>query len=238
MRPNALNRTAGTRLFLRKRSDNPVASMLRALALLSLIGVQACALRPQAPLDDAPEARQVRVSSEHYPDSYDQALRLWRSPEQVNAWIADSFEYDRARAMRLSETQRQAHGSLPIYPPTQFYSTPAGVCVDLTRFAVETLRAISPEANPKYVMLEFAPVTIQGNTLRVHWLASFERDGKLYFFADSKRPGYIAGPYSSTHEFVAEYARYRDREVIAFRELPSYQRQVKVKTAKQIREGA
>ena len=213
--------------------------MLRIFTVVSVIALQGCALQPQSQPDlDAPDPVRLHASVEHHPDSYDQALRSWRSPEEVNIWIADSFEYDRARAMRLSETQRQAQGSMPIHSPAQFYARPVGVCVDLARFAVETLQAIAPESSPKYVMLEFAPVTIAGNTLRMHWLVSFERNGKLYFFADSKRPGYIAGPYSSTAEFITEYARYRDREVIAFRELASYQRRAKTKATKQSREGA
>jgi hypothetical protein len=83
---------------------------------------------------------------------------------------------------------------LPIYQPHKFFAAPSGVCVDLSRFAVETLRHIDPDARASYLMIEFAPVTIGGNTLRRHWLASFTRDGKYYFFADSKRPGHIAGP--------------------------------------------
>ncbi len=104
------------------------------------------------------------------------------------------------------------------------------------RFAVETLRTIDPSTKPAYLMIEFAPVTIAGNTLRLHWMASFQRDGKHYFFADSKRPGYIAGPYESARAFVDEYSKYRAREVIAFRELDSYQRQQRTLAAKELRE--
>jgi hypothetical protein len=43
------------------------------------------------------------------------ALAAWHSAEDVNAWIGARFEYDTARAMRLSETQRQASGRLPIH---------------------------------------------------------------------------------------------------------------------------
>ena len=85
-------------------------------------------------------------------------------------------------------------------------------------------------------MIEFAPATIAGNTLRLHWLVAFERDGGHYFFADSKRPGHIAGPYESTRDFVDEYAAYRGREVVAFRELDSYQRKQRRLAAKQSRE--
>ena len=73
-------------------------------------------------------------------------------------------------------------------------------------------------------MIEFDPVTIRGNALRRHWVASFARDGKLYFFADSKRPGYMAGPYETTQAFIADYARYRARTIVAFSERATYER--------------
>ena len=103
--------------------------------------------------------------------------------------------------------------------------------MDLSRFAVETLRAIEPETKPAYLMIEFAPVSIDGNTLRRHWLATFERGGARYFFADSKRPGHLAGPYASTQAFVDEYAAYRGREVVAFRELSTHERRSRASAA-------
>jgi hypothetical protein len=103
-------------------------------------------------------------------------------------------------------------------------ATPSGVCVDLARFAVETLRHIDPAPDPRYLMIEFAPVQIGDATLRWHWLASFRMDGRHYFFADSKRPGHIVGPHSSPQEFIEAYARYRGRPIVAFHELDSFQR--------------
>ncbi|MET0204716.1 MAG: transglutaminase-like domain-containing protein, partial [Casimicrobiaceae bacterium] len=135
-----------------------------------------------------------------------------------------TFEYDTARAMRLSETQRQANGRLPIHSPAEFFASRKGVCVDLSRFGVETLAKIAPELRPRYVMIEFDPVTIRGNALRRHWVVAFERDGKLYFFADSKRPGHIAGPYESTKAYIDDYARYRARTIVAFAERATYER--------------
>ena len=84
---------------------------------------------------------------------------------------------------------KEQGSSLPIYTPSEFFATKIGVCVDLSRFGVETLRRIDPKSDPKYLMIEFDPMQVAGNTLRLHWLASFRRDGKTYFFADSKRPG-------------------------------------------------
>ena len=84
-------------------------------------------------------------------------------------------------------------------------------------------------------MLEFSPVAIAGNTIRLHWLASFRRDGAWYFFADSKRPGHLAGPYATVQQFVDEYASYRGRRVVAFREVDSYQRRQRTLAVKEPR---
>jgi hypothetical protein len=73
-------------------------------------------------------------------------------------------------------------------------------------------------------MIEFDPVTIRGNALRRHWVAAFERDGKLYFFADSRRPGHIAGPYDAMQAYMDDYARYRGRTIVAFSERATFAR--------------
>ena len=190
-----------------------------------------------SPLDrnvdaDAPDEDRPRAVAFVDAPTYTQALAAWHSAEDVNAWIGAKFEYDSARAMRLSETQRQASGRLPIHSPAEFFAAPRGVCVDLSRFGVETLAKIAPGSHPRYVMIEFDPVTIRGNALRRHWVASFERDGKLYFFADSKRPGHIAGPYDSTQAFIDDYARYRGRTVVAFAERSTYERATRAAASK------
>jgi hypothetical protein len=165
-------------------------------------------------------------------DSYEHALQLWKTPEDIHAWIAANFKYDTGRALRLSETQRSKNEEISILTPAQFFATQTGVCVDLARFGVETLRRIDPKSDPKYVMIEFDPIHIAGNTLRLHWLVSFRRDGKIFFFSDSKRPGHMAGPYTDALEFIQEYARYRGRMVVTFRELDSYQKQRRTKSMK------
>jgi hypothetical protein len=183
------------------------------------------------PLSDAPEDRGRAVhDAQDYP-SYAQAVQAWRTPEDVNAWIGAKFEYDGERSMRLSETQRAQKAGPAIYPPAEFFAAPKGICVDLSRFGVETLNAVAPELKTRYVMIEFDPVAIRGNTLRRHWVAVFERDGRRYFFADSKRPGHIAGPYATTQAFLDDYAKYRGREIVAFRELESFRRRTKTPAA-------
>ena len=172
------------------------------------------------------------------PSSYPLALQLWRTPEQINAWIAARFEYDTQRGMLLSESGRALKDPPVIYAPEAFFGTPKGVCVDLSRFAVETLREVAPELEANYVLIEFEPMIIAGHTVRLHWVVSFERSGMRYFFADSNRPGHIAGPYSTTQEYITEYSQYRGRRIVSFRELPSYQRRLKTPAHKQSRENA
>lgn len=207
------------------------------LAALCASLLAACSALPDAadPGSDAPEAHAPVAGAYTDAPSYDQALQRWRDAGDVNAWIGARFRYDTARAMQLSETQRQTNGRLAIREPAAFFASPSGVCVDLSRFAVETLRRIDPAAKPRYLMIEFDPVTIAGNTLRRHWVVAFEREGSHYFFADSKRPGHVAGPYASTRAFIDDYARYRGRRIVSFRETESYERKARTPAVRQPR---
>jgi hypothetical protein len=210
--------------------------MRNTLFPLALACLTACSSLEQKvdPAFDAPEEPR-RVAAFKDPASYPQALQIWRTPEDVNEWIGARFHYDMSRAMLASETQRSKSASLPIYEAQEFFAAPSGICVDLSRFTVETLRQLDPELKANYLVIEFSPVTVGGNTLRMHWLATFTRDGKHYFLGDSKRPGHIAGPYSSTQEFVAEYSAYRSRPVVSFGERESYQRIQRTMASKQSR---
>lgn len=187
---------------------------------------------PAKSLSDAPENKTYSTVLFKSADSYEHALDIWKTPEDISAWIAGNFSYDMDRALRLSETQRTKNSQLSIYKPAEFFTTKAGVCVDLSRFGVETLRNIEPQSEPKYLMIEFDPIQIEGNTLRLHWMVSFKQDGMYYFFADSKRPGYIAGPYKDIQGFINEYAQYRGRKIVSFRELESYKKKKRTKRQK------
>lgn len=205
---------------------------IAAAAALALLAACAAAGPRADPASDEPESRRVSALVAA-PPTYGEALRRWRSAADVNAWIGARFEYDRARAMALSETQRARGAGPAIHAPADFYARPSGICVDLSRFAVETLRAIDPEAKPAYVMIEFNPAAIAGNTLRRHWVATYEHRGQRYFFADSKRPGHVAGPYASTADYIRDYAAYRGREIVAFRERDGYQRRGRAPATRQ-----
>ncbi|MCJ7581838.1 MAG: hypothetical protein MUP98_15065 [Candidatus Aminicenantes bacterium] len=183
-------------------------------------------------LPDEPEiGRDIYVPYQTI-DSYNQALGIWKSAEDINKWVAASFIYDKARAIKFSSNQKTKNKGISIYKPSEFFETKAGVCVDLARFGVETLRVIDADSDPKYLMIELDPIQINSNTFRLHWLVSFKKDGMKYFFCDSKRPGYIAGPYNGTQVFISEYEQYRDRKIVAHRELESYKKQRKSQSAK------
>ena len=165
-------------------------------------------------------------------DSYNRALGFWKTAEDINKWIAASFVYNKDRAIKLSSDQRTKNKGISIYNPSEFFENKTGVCVDLARFCVETLRIIDPNSEPKYLMIEFDPIQINSHTFRLHWLVSFKRGGMKYFFGDSKRPGYISGPYNSTQVFISEYEKYRGRKIVTHRELDSYQKERKSKSPK------
>jgi len=216
--------------------DRIGGSMVRlaVAAALMFASTIACAAQPVADAaSDLPAPRARETFRPVEAPTYRDALQRWRTPQDVNAWIGATFEYDAQRALLLSETQRAAGSSPAIHAPEDFYANPRGICVDLARFAVETLRTIAPDARAKYLMIEFDPVTLSGNVLRRHWVASYERDGQRYFFADSKRPGHVEGPYASTEAFLETYAKYRQRTIVSFRELDSYQRRMKTKAMAQ-----
>jgi hypothetical protein len=219
-----------------------MAATLRALLVWVLLwGTGAAAAQRADPASDAPEARTppttaLPTTPLRQAASYDEALARWRGADDVNAWIGAHFEYDMPRALRLSETQRERNGRLPIHAPDAFFAAPKGVCVDLSRFAVETLRRIDPASKPGYLMIEFAPASIQGQVLRRHWVARFERDGQFFFFADSKRPGHVAGPYADNADYIKDYAAYRGRDIVAFRDMESTERKTRTLAAKQQRE--
>lgn len=188
-------------------------------------------------LSDAPDPAHRR-SADRSGDAlaYADLPRHWRRAEDINAWIGAHFEYDRERALALSESARAARAQrVAILEPEAFYAAPRGVCVDLSRFAVSTLRRVEPDAQASYLMIEFEPVQVQGQWLRRHWMAAFRRDGAWWFFADSKRPGYLAGPYDTPERFLADYAAYRDRTILSHRVLPSYERQPRSRAARTLR---
>ena len=218
-------------MVVRGLRRNRMNKMILLLAFL-LLSVYACVLHASSPDSDGLAYAEGSTVPSNSAVSYEKALQVWNLPEDINDWIAANFSYDAARAAHLSETRRTKSGRVSIYSPSEFFETKSGVCVDLARFSVETLKQIDPHSDPKYLMIEFEPMQIRGNTFRLHWLVSFRVDGKAYFFSDSKRPGHIAGPYNDIRAFVEDYMKYRGRKIVAFRELDSYKKKRHAKEMK------
>jgi len=205
---------------------NKICILFMAIFILSLFNVSYA----ENYLPDEPEIGRDESISNQMIDSYTRALVTWKTAEEINKWVAGSFTYDRARAIELSSDRKNSKKGISIYKPSEFFVNKAGVCVDLARFGVETLKIINPNSDPNYLMIEFDPIQINGHTYRLHWLVSFKKDGKKYFFCDSKRPGFLAGPYNSTQAFINEYEQYRGRKIVAHRELESYKKKRKLKS--------
>jgi hypothetical protein len=158
------------------------------------------------------------------PHSYADALRHWRRAEDLSAWAAQRFRFDAERALQFSSTQRRVGPPPAITEPEDFFAEPTGICLDLARFAVETLRRVDPAAEARFLMVEFEPVLVDGHELRLHWIAVFRRDARLFFFADSDRPAHLAGPYAGAQDFIADYQVFRGRPVLRHLELDSLRR--------------
>jgi hypothetical protein len=158
------------------------------------------------------------------PRSLAQALQDWRRPEDIAAWASANFRFDAERALLFSGTHRRLGPAPTVAEPEAFLAEPVGICLDLARFAVETLRRVDTAAQARYLMVEFEPVLVDGHLLRLHWMASFRRGDQAYFFADSDRPGHVAGPYACSQDFIAEYQAFRGRPVLRHLELDSLQR--------------
>lgn len=210
------------------------AGRARALLAAACAAVGAAVAAPSAlqPWPDAPDPQLARPGMATAPARYTDIAQQWRSAADIENWIGAHFSYDAARALQMSEAARAAQPQSPaVLAPEAFFAAPHGVCIDLARFAVSTLRQIDAGAQAAYLMIEFEPVLVQGQWLRRHWMASFRRDGAYWFFADSRRPGHIAGPYDTVEQFVADYAVYRQRPIVSYRLLPGHERAQRARAA-------
>ncbi len=160
--------------------------------------------------------------------SYDKALQQWKTVSDVNNWMRGNFRYDIERAKQLSENSstREKTG---IYSPVELYQAKKGVCIDLSRFAVETINLIDTSKHIQYLMIEFEPIVIDGSIIKKHWMAVYQDSSGYYFLADSKRPGHIAGSYENIDDFIKEYQTFRDRKIVSWKVLMSYEKKMKKK---------
>lgn len=61
--------------------------------LLFLVGVSNGFLAAED-ISDETEYRKVSTAAPETLESYEHALQTWKTPEDINAWIASSFSYD------------------------------------------------------------------------------------------------------------------------------------------------
>jgi len=155
--------------------------------------------------------------------SYEKVLQQWKTVSDVTNWIEENFRYDIERAKQLAENS-SIREKTNIYSPVELYQAKKGVCIDLSRFAVETINLIDTSKHIQYLMVEFEPIVIDGRIIKKHWMAVYQDSSGYYFIADSKRPGHIAGSYENVDNFIAEYQTFRDRKIVSWKVLTSYEK--------------
>ncbi len=190
-------------------------AQLLGIILTPILGAQS--------LFDAPDVVIKKDKWYVEPTSYREALKSWKSVEEINLWIKNSFSYDRQKALKISEADNEQKPL--ILSPEEFYVTKSGICVDLARFAYEVMHLVMPEVNSRYLMIEFEPIREGKSLLRRHWLVLYEKDGNFYSFADSKRPGFISPSYKTLAALVDDYEKYRGRKILSYQALDTYEKQ-------------
>lgn len=180
-------------------------------------------------LSDAPEKNTLRSGKDTI--QYSEAISKWESIEHINQWIGQNFHYDMSRAVALG-SKRNEGPKTTIYSPDEFFRVKSGICVDLSRFAFETLKKINPEMKAHYLMIDFEPIEIQGSIIRKHWVLAYEMENQFYITADSKVPGTISGPYDTIQDFITGYEKFRERKIESFKLLDDYKKTQKKRLVK------
>ncbi len=205
-------------------------SALRSLAVAMIIGPACNAQIEQSDsLDLLDYSTNKQKTHKSFPVSYQEALTIWKSVEDIHDWMGNNFTYDMERA-RLLSNNNKVRGMTSILSPEELYGIKKGVCLDISRFAYETTQTIQPSIDIWYLKIAFEPVIINGNKFVNHWLVAYKKDEEYYFFADSKRPEKIVGPYDTVEAFISEYEKFRKREIKSFSLRDSYKKSRKFRT--------
>ena len=148
------------------------------------------------------------------PSSYSDAIASWKAPEDIALWMRDVFRYDLERALDLAE-DNSVRSDTRIFTPEETFSAGAGTCVDLCRFAVDTMRAHrSDDAD------ELPHDRVRaGQNCKAHVAATLARQSTSIHLASScsqtrNTPGEINGPYRSLTQFLDVYEARRKRRVV------------------------
>lgn len=200
------------------------------ILLCTSISLQAQELKKSIQkLSDAPEKNILKSGKDT--TQYIEAISKWKSVEHINQWIGQNFHYDMSRAIKLG-SKRNEGPKTTIFSPEEFFKVKSGICVDLSRFAFETLKKISPEVEAYYLMIDFEPIEIQGSIIRKHWVLAYKLQDQFYITADSKVPGTISGPYATIEEFITGYEKFRERKIESFKLLNDYKKTRKKRLVK------
>lgn len=211
-------------------------NILSLLLVFSAFTINAQVLKKELiKLSDAPEKNEIKKGDQSKL-TFNEAIKEWNSIEDINKWIGENFYYNMSRAIALG-SKRTEGPKTSIFTPEEMFVQKNGICVDLSRFAFETLKKISPKTEAHYLMIDFEPIEIQGSIIRKHWVIAYKNEGKFYVTADSKRPGVITGPYESIEDFIEGYQKFRERKVESFSLLESYKKTYKKKLVKNERKS-
>lgn len=182
-------------------------------------------------LSDSPCAQiDAQKSNKKSKLSYLEAIQKWKTVYDVNHWIAENFKYDMDRAMQFANSNIQRKAT--IYKPAEVFDHKKGICVDLSRFAFETVQSVNHTIGIKYLMIDFEPLEIGNSIFRKHWMVVFKENNQFYTMADTKRPGYIGGPYNDLSEWMADYQKFRKRKIISYTLMDTYEKKLKRKLKK------
>ena len=154
----------------------------------------------------------------------------WKGAEEIVLWMSNNLKYNIARSVYIKNSAEQIK-KLTIqkkstshlineffsFRPQDLVSLKNGVCIDIASFGVAVLKNISPSLNPRLLKIKHEGIKADGITRVSHFLGTYEKDGKFFFFADSKQLNRHAGPFDNTADFVKYYEQFLGRKIKSYR---------------------
>jgi len=145
--------------------------------------------------------------------SYEEALRQWKSYEDVVKWLDREFAFDADRFKKYE-------GTLP-EPRTarETFRLKSGIYIDAAKFAKETLDRINQGYSARVTVVIVRPYSAN------HYVCSFKKDGRFFvldYGTPFKAVTGVHGPYHSLDEYGRFYEKSLPgkRRVEAVRILP------------------
>ena len=155
---------------------------------------------PNAPIDTTLMA--AAGMSDANPDEYVATVSKWTSDKDVGAWLDDNFIFSKSRQNTIRKRlKNQGPSGLLIRNPETLFKDKVGYCADSAYFALDALRRISPEYNPRWVFVENS---VKGKAN--HWVTGYTVEDKLYIIDYGAGHSWdamngIHGPYDSLEDY-------------------------------------